>query len=51
MDLIDYCNYEFFPDFAVPQILGSSGPHASVYSINTYNVHKIYVVSRFKLNI
>ena len=42
MDLIDYCNYESFPEFAVPQILGSSGPHASVYSIKTNNVHKIY---------
>ena len=45
MDLIDYCNYESFPDFAVPQILGSSRPHACVYSINTNNVHKIYLGS------
>ena len=36
MDLFDYCNYESdsFPD-SVPQILGSSGPHAlrSVYYV------------------
>ena len=42
MDLFDYCNYESFPD-SDPQILGSSALHASVYSINTFNVHKIPV--------
>ena len=45
MDLIDYCHYEYFPDFVFPLILESSGPHASVYSINTNNVHKIYLGS------
>ena len=45
MDLIDYSNYESFPDFAVPQILGSSRPNASVYSIKTNHVHKIYLGS------
>ena len=44
MDLFDYCNYESFPD-PPPPILESSGLHASVYSINTFNVHKIYLSS------
>ena len=42
MDLFDYCNYESFPD-SDPQILGSSGLHESVYTINTFNVNKIYL--------
>ena len=44
MDLFDYCNYESFPDSRPPKILGFRGLHASVNSINTFNVHKIYSI-------
>ena len=47
MDLFDYCNYESFPDSAV-QILGSSGLHASVYSINTYLMSTKYISVQIK---